>query len=81
MITTLRESKTKVSALVALAQSGEEVIITMRGKPGARLSGIQPLPKAAISGWKKELEALHRKCGTGKRAVNSRAILNEIREP
>ena len=80
MITTLRESKAKLSALVALAQSGEEVIITVRGKPRARLSGIRALPEAAISGWKKELEALHRKCSPGNKNFNSQSILNEIRE-
>ncbi|MFH1038973.1 MAG: type II toxin-antitoxin system prevent-host-death family antitoxin [PVC group bacterium] len=80
MITTLRESKTKLSALIALAQAGEEVIITVRGKPKARLSAIRPLSAVDISGWKKELKSLHRKCGTGKRTAGSPAILNQLRE-
>jgi len=54
MITTLRESKAKLSALVALAQGGEDVIITVRGKPKARLTGIRSLSAANMSGWKKD---------------------------
>lgn len=37
MIKTLRESKAKLSELVASAAAGEEIIITVRGKPKARL--------------------------------------------
>lgn len=80
MITSLRESKAKLSALVALAEAGEEVIITVRGKPKARLSAIPKQSAAGMSGWKKELKSLHRKCGSGKRTADSQAILNELRE-
>ena len=80
MITTLRESKAKLSALIALAQSGEEVIITVRGKPRAKLSAIPALPAARMSGWGKELKAFHRKSATGKKTAGSQAILDELRE-
>jgi len=80
MITTLRESKATLSALVALAQSGEDVIITVRGKPKARLSGIRARSATNMSGWIKELKALQRKSGTGQRTAGSQAILNELRE-
>lgn len=80
MITTLRESKAKLSALVSLAQTGEDVIITVRGKPKARLSAIRAVSATGMSGWKKELESLHRKCSTGKRTTGSQIILNELRE-
>ena len=36
MIATLRESKAHLSALVERAAQGEEVVITVRGKPKAR---------------------------------------------
>jgi len=80
MITTLRESKAKLSALVALAQAGEDVIITVRGKPKARLSGIRARPATNMSDWIKELKALQRKSGMGKSSPDSQAILNELRE-
>lgn len=80
MIATLRESKAKLSALVALAEAGEEVIITVRGKPKARLSPIPDQSIADMSGWTRELRLLQRKCGAAKRIVGARAILNDLRE-
>ena len=80
MIATLRESKAKLSALVALAQAGEDVIITVRGKPKAKLSAIRAEVKTSMSGWKKELELLHRQCRTKKRTVGSQSIIDKVRE-
>ena len=80
MIATLRESKAKLSALVALAQAGEDVIITVRGKPRAKLSAIQERTFAGVAGWKKELKLLHRKCSTGKKNVDSQSIMEKVRE-
>jgi prevent-host-death family protein len=42
MIKTLRESKATLSALVERASHGEEIIITVRGKPKARLCPMPP---------------------------------------
>ena len=80
MITTLRETKAKLSALVALAETGEEVIITVRGRPRARLSAIPSPQASSMSGWKKELKALHRKCSGRKTAGDSEAIINKLQE-
>lgn len=44
MITTLRDSKARLSALVETAARGEEVVITVRGKPRARLCPLAPVP-------------------------------------
>ena len=41
MIATLKESKARLSELVRLAGAGEEVLITVRGKPQARLSAVR----------------------------------------
>jgi prevent-host-death family protein len=46
MIKSLRESKAHLSALVEQVARGEEVVITVRGKPKARLVPI-PQPKSA----------------------------------
>ena len=80
MITTLREAKTKLSALVALAATDEDVIITVRGKPRARLSAIPAPAPSSMSGWKTELKALHGKYGAGKLRTDSEAIINALRE-
>lgn len=58
MIKTLRESKAKLSELVELAAGGEEVIITVRGKPKARLCPIErssPSERRDAKAWGNEL--------------------------
>ena len=45
MIATLKESKARLSEFVRMAGAGQEVLITVRGKPRARLSPVR-LPKA-----------------------------------
>jgi prevent-host-death family protein len=58
MIATLRESKAKLSALVERAAAGEEVIITVHGKPKARLCPISDTvadKEADRHAWGREL--------------------------
>lgn len=40
MITNLREAKARFSELIERAADGEEIVITVRGRAKARLSGI-----------------------------------------
>ena len=58
MITTLREGKAKLSALVELASRGEEVIITVRGKPKARLCPVATPPVHARRGREAWIQGL-----------------------
>jgi len=46
----INEAKANLSALVAAAEKGEEVIITRYGKPVARLSGMKK-PKKRVLGF------------------------------
>ncbi len=41
----MHEAKTTLSRLVDAAQAGEEVVITRRGEPVARLQPVRPLPR------------------------------------
>lgn len=41
MIANIRESKAKLSELVALASAGEEVLITVRGNPKVRMVAVE----------------------------------------
>jgi prevent-host-death family protein len=77
MIATLRESKTKLSELVQLASGGEEVLITVRGRPSARLL---PVGQAdfAMDVWMGELASLRASLKTSQ-VVKSTA-LDEVRE-
>ncbi len=76
MIATLRESKARLSELVRLASVGEEVLITVRGKPRARLSAV-PAAKGGNRSWMAELEKLR----SGIRTTRKRStVLDDIRE-
>jgi prevent-host-death family protein len=47
----MHEAKTKLSQLVERAEAGEDVVITRRGKPAARLVPVQaPSGMAAVRG-------------------------------
>ena len=65
---TLAEAKTHLSHLLDVVESGEEVVITRRGVPVARISAIQT-PKQAVRSladfrkrmprWRKPLSLIH----------------------
>ena len=57
MIATLRESKTRLSELVNLANSGEEILITVHGQPKARILSVSE-PRSDIADWLRELSNL-----------------------
>ena len=80
MIKTLRESKAKLSELVELASQGEDVLITVRGKVKARLTGVAPQSdEEDIKAWLDELKAL-REAHTVKQTLSIQQILDEDRE-
>ena len=59
MTTNLRDAKARFSELVKLAASGEEVIITVRGEPMARLApprGVRLSPTSREM-WVEELSS------------------------
>ena len=79
MITTLREAKAKLSWLVRLAARGEDVIITVRGKPRARLSGIPAHAPDAAGAWVDELRDLQRTYTGTQAPGDSQEILDDLR--
>jgi len=53
----VHEAKTTLSRLLEAAESGEEVVITRRGKPVARLQPVTPLPRRSLFGiYKGQIE-------------------------
>jgi len=80
MIMNLRGSKAKLSMLVERAAAGEEVVITVRGKPRAKLTGMgqmfHPIPDRR---WAEELRGLQRKYSRLPRK-GSRSVLDDLRE-
>lgn len=74
MIATLRESKANLSKLVERASAGEEILITVRGRPKARLV---PTPKSDMKAWASELKEWHSKMPVN---TSSTEILDTLRE-
>lgn len=57
MIVNLKEVKARLSAYVELAAGGEDVLITVRGKPKVRLCGVSEEPDASErKAWGERLE-------------------------
>jgi prevent-host-death family protein len=82
MTATLRESQADLQRLVELASRGEEVVITVDGKPKAKLTSAEapPSDKAPdVVSWVKDLEELRRKYATGKPGPTVEQILAEDR--
>jgi prevent-host-death family protein len=55
----LAEAKAQLSALLDAVEAGEEVVITRRGRPVARVVRERPAAPAA-TGWVERLRELHR---------------------
>ena len=80
MITSLRETKTRLSELISLAEKGEDILITVRGKPKARLTAVAAQPSLDTLAWKKELLKIQKRSVSRKTATPTHKIINEIRE-
>jgi prevent-host-death family protein len=78
MIKTLRESKSKLSALVEIASQGEEVVITVRGKPKARLCPLEPKEEKDHKAWAAQLREARARYSTGTHD-SSQPIIDRIR--
>ena len=74
---TLRNSKARVSELVQLASQGEEVLITVRGRPKTRLLAVGG-NDVQMEKWMRELESLRHGLKRGRPVKSS--VLDELRE-
>jgi prevent-host-death family protein len=80
MIATLREARAKLSRMVKLAESGEEIFITVHGKQMAKLVGLPgPAKKLDKKKWLAKLARLRRKCSTGRVTMTAQEIQDEDR--
>lgn len=81
MISTLRDSKARLSELVERASKGEDVLITVRGKIKARLTAAGTEMSAQDrEAWLDRLKRLQERIGTGRTGKPIEEILDEIRE-
>ncbi|MBI4626969.1 MAG: type II toxin-antitoxin system prevent-host-death family antitoxin [Verrucomicrobia bacterium] len=81
MVVTLKESKARLSELVARAEGGEEIVITVRGKAKARLSAAQSVAAGRFdrAKWLADLAGLRARGRTGRRGPTSDEVLDRIR--
>ena len=58
MVTNLRDAKSRFSELIKLAADGEDILITVRGEPMARLTGVGVAVRSGDrAAWVDELTA------------------------
>lgn len=85
MTTTLSQSQADLPRLVELASQGEDVLITVEGKPKARLTRADGVPgngsqaPVDMAAWVAELEELRSRFATGKPGPTAEQILEEDR--
>jgi len=82
---TLDQSQMELPRLVELASQGEDVLITIGGRPKARLTraeapaGDGASPPVDMGVWLKELEEVRRQHATGRNGPTVEQILDEDR--
>jgi len=85
MTATLSKSQAELPRLVEIASQGEDVVITVEGKPKARLTradnavGNGCKAPVDMDAWLKELEDVRRKYTTATEGSSTEQILNEDR--
>ncbi len=80
MIINLRESKARLSELVELASHGEEILITVLGKPKARLTRIDGHDRPDMRQWHEELLRLQTLYSTGAHGASVESLLDIDRQ-
>ena len=80
MHTTLRESKATLSALVERACAGEDVVITVRGRPRVRLCPVEDDRRFSGADFVRELESIQSKYRVSDGSVTSEDIVADLRE-
>ena len=82
MIVSLRVARGNLSQLVQLAADGEDIVITVRGRPTARLTGVVPkeTQNHEREAWAAELSAAAEAARVGLRKATSQQFWDELRE-
>jgi prevent-host-death family protein len=82
MITNLRDAKSNLSQLVQLAADGEEIVITVRGRPTARLTSVAPkrTQDHQREAWASELQAAAEAARDGPSKATPQPFWDALRE-
>jgi prevent-host-death family protein len=85
MTATLSKSQAELPRLVEIASRGEDVVITVEGKPKARLTRAETVVRPRELSWEEkeqwmaELAELRARYSTGKQGLTVEQILDETR--
>lgn len=80
MIVNLKSAKANLSRLVENASQGEEIWLTVRGKPKARLCPLVEKPaEKDMQSWVDSLSDARAKYGRQENACQSQALWDELR--
>jgi len=81
MITNLRDAKGRLSELVQRAADGEEIVITVRGEPLARLTAVKAARSPALDrdAWVTELSAAAKAALVGEPTLTSQEFWDGLR--
>jgi len=80
MIVNLKSAKANLSRLVESASQGEEIWLTVRGKPKARLCPLVEKPAATdAQSWADSLSEARAKYGRQKNPEQSQALWDDLR--
>jgi len=82
MITNLSEAKGNLSQLVHRPTDGEEIVITVRGQPMARLMSVAPKSGHVVDRqeWADELSAAAKGARVGPRKATTQQVWDDLRE-
>jgi prevent-host-death family protein len=82
MIAKLREAKEQLSDLVKRAAGGEEIIITVRGQPMARLSSVRSGSGGSHDrgGFADELAAMAESVRLGSATATTQEVWDDLRQ-
>ena len=80
MTATIEQVQADCLNLIALAQRGEEVVITSQGRAIVKLTGIAARPAGTNrQAWLAKLSRLRESTATGRTSPTSEAILDDLR--
>jgi prevent-host-death family protein len=82
MTATLSKSQAELSQLVEIASQGEDVVITIDGKPKARLTRVvnagnrRSIPTSGMAAWVRELEQFRGKYANSNSGPSTDQVLD-----
>jgi antitoxin (DNA-binding transcriptional repressor) of toxin-antitoxin stability system len=82
MTATVEQIQSECRKLIALAQGGEEIVITSEGRVVAKLTGVPEIPASPSLNrelWLAQLAELRESTATGKTTPTGEEILEDLR--